>query len=257
MTRQADYTGLGATAWDLFSGTEPGRDYPFFARILADNPGRALDVGCGTGRLLLDFLHAGYDVEGVEPSADMRMILHRNAADRGLKPVVYDQLMQTLDLPHTYQTLLVPCGSFQLVIDRAEAFEALHRFYTHLDPGGLLVLTISNMLGLFSVTLEGPGDWGLRARQPLPDGTEVEKHARLDRLDKLDQSLESTLRYRRLRGEAVVEEVFCNGDMRWYVVNELAVMLEHVGFSSIRVSGTYTDAAPTDDDEWFTFSASR
>lgn len=79
MHRLADYTGLGAVAWELFSGTEPGRDHPYFERVLIQNPGLALDVGCGTGRLLLDFLRAGHEVEGVEPSADMRTILQRNA----------------------------------------------------------------------------------------------------------------------------------------------------------------------------------
>jgi len=257
MPRMEDYTGIGAVAWELFSGTEAGRDYPFFERVLQEHPGRALDVGCGTGRLLLNFLQTGYDVEGVEPSTDMRSILQRNAAGLGLKPVVYDQLMQTLNLPHMYQTILVPCGSFQLVIDRGEAFEALRRFHAHLESGGILVLTLYNMLGLFGGTLEGSGDWGLRARQALPDGTELEKHARLDGLSKLDQTLASTLRYRRLRGQEVVEEEFCNGDMRWYVMNELAVMLEHVGFGNIRVTGNYTDAAPTDDDEVFSVLASK
>ncbi len=66
MTRMADYTGLAAMARDLFSGPEPGRDDACFTRILQEHPGRALDVGCGTGRLLLAFLQAGYDIEGVE-----------------------------------------------------------------------------------------------------------------------------------------------------------------------------------------------
>jgi len=257
MTRRDDYTGLAAVAWELFSGSDPGRDHSFFENILQARPGRSLTVGCGTGRLLLPLLEGGYDIEGVEPSADMRAILHRAAASRFLQPVVYDQLMQTLDLPHTYQTILVPCGSFQLVTDRLEAFEALRRFHAHLEPGGLLVLTIANMLGVFGVTLEEPGDWGLRARQPLPDGTELEKHARLDHIDKLDQSLGSTLRYRRMRGSDIVEEEFCNGDMRWYVMHELTLMLQLVGFSEVRVTGAYTDAAPTDSDDVLCFLATR
>ncbi len=107
-----DYTGLGAIAWEVFSGSEPGRDHSFFKRILTDNPGLALDVGCGAGRLLLDFIEAGHAVEGVEPSADMRAMIARKAAEFGLEPLVYDQMMQALELPHTYRTILVPCGSF-------------------------------------------------------------------------------------------------------------------------------------------------
>jgi SAM-dependent methyltransferase len=256
MTRTDDYTGLAAVAWELFSGTDTGRDYAFLERVLKENPGRTLEVGCGTGRLLLHFLRAGYEVEGVEPSFDMRTILQRNAVGLGLEPVVYDQSMQELDLPHRYRTILIPCGSFQLVIDHGEAFEALRRFHAHLEPGGILVLTLYNMLSILGVTLDGSGEWGLRACQLLPDGTEMQKHARLDSLSKLDQTLASTLRYRRLRGEEVVEEEFCNGDMRWYVMHELSMMLKHVGFGNVRVTGNYTDAAPTDGDEVLSFVAS-
>ena len=252
-----DYTGLGAIAWELFSGSEPGRDHSFFKRILTDNPGLALDVGCGTGRLLLDFIGAGYAVEGVEPSADMRAMIARNAAEFGLEPIVYDQMMQALDLPHTYRTILVPCGSFQLVVDRGQALETLRRFHAHLEPGGILVLILYNMLGIMGARLEGPAEWGLRARQQMPDGTELQKHARLDGLNKLDQTLDSTLRYRRLRGDEVVEEQLCNGDMRWYFMHEMTLMLERAGFTDIRVTGSYTDAPPTEDDDVFAFVATR
>lgn len=257
MDRHADYTGLGAVAWELFSGDAPGRDQAFFRCILQDHPGPALDVGCGTGRLLLDFLQVGHDIDGVEPSADMRVLLQRNAAARGLAPVVYDQVMQRLDLPRTYQVIIVPCGSFQLVIDRDEAIETLRRFHQHLDRGGVLVLTISNMLGILEVKHAGAGEWGFRARQALPDGTELEKHARLDALHRLEQTLESTVRYRRLRGDEVVEEHLCTGDMRWYVLHELTLMLEQTGFGDIRITGGYTDAALTEDDDVLTFVATR
>jgi SAM-dependent methyltransferase len=257
MDQMVDYTGLGAVAWERFSGPEPGRDAPFFARILQTNPGPALDVGCGIGRLLLPYLQAGYEIEGVEPSADMRTILQRTAAALGLEPVVYDQVMQALDLPRRYRTIIVPCGSFQLVVDRGEAFETLRRFHAHLDPDGVLVLTIHNMLGILGVKVEGTGEWGLRARQSLGDGTELEKHARLEGVNLLDQTLRSTVRYRRLRGDLVIEEQYCNGDLRWYFRHELTLMLELVGFSEVRVTGTYTDTAPTDGDEVLCFVTTK
>lgn len=165
--------------------------------------------------------------------------------------------MQALDVPRSYRTIFVPCGSFQLVVDREEAFETLRRFHAHLESGGVLVLTVHNMMGILGVKLEGPGEWGLRARQPLPDGTDLAKHARLERLNRIEQTLASTVRYRRLCGEEVVEEQHCNGDMRWYFMHELTLMLEQTGFGDIRVTGDYTDKAPTDDVGVLSFCATR
>jgi hypothetical protein len=202
-------------------------------------------------------LRAGLSVDGVEPSADMRAIIRRNGTDLTPQPVVFDQVMERLDLPHRYRTIVVPCGSFQLVRDREAAFEALRGFHAHLEPGGVLVLTIHNMLGIVGARLEEPGEWGLRARQSLPDGTVLEKHARLDQLDQIDQTLDSTVRYRRVRGEEVVEEQFSDGGMRWYFVHELQLMMEHTGYRDIQVTGTYSYALPTVDDEVWCFRGVR
>ena len=239
-----DYTELGAVAWDLFSGTEPGPDHPFFEDAIRRHGGPALDVGCGTGRLLLPFLRAGLDIDGIEPSPDMLAICRRKAEEQGLTPALYRQTVQTLDVPCTYRTIIVPCGTIQLVVDREEAFEALRRLHAHLDPGGLLVLTLYNRW--HAMEHEQVGEWTFRAREPLPDGSEVAKHARVDARHLIEQTLDVTVRYQRLRDGQVVEEQLVPAPERWYFVHELTLMLERTGFHVDRVTGDYTDEPPRD-----------
>jgi len=45
-----------------------------------------------------------------------------------------------------------------------------------------------------------------------------------------------------------VEEECCTGHMQWYSTHELTLMFEHVSFTAIRVTGTYTDAVAKDTD---------
>lgn len=252
---EEDYTGLAATVWDVFSGDEPGRDHAFFERAVAVGRGVALDVGCGSGRLLRPFLRAGLEVEGVDPSADILAICRRRAEAEGLFPVLYQRTMQELDLPRDYRTIFVPCGSFQLVVDRAEAFEALRRFHGHLEPGGTLILTVFNRWR--EMTAERMGKWVLRHRESLRDGTELVKHARVESQNLLDQTLAVTVRYRRERDGLIVEEQMCPTTERWYFVHELTLMLEAVGFHDIRVTGNYTDDPPTDEADVLAFFATN
>jgi SAM-dependent methyltransferase len=235
-----DYTGLATVAWDLFSGEAPGPDHPFFRKLLEQNLGPALDVGCGTGRLLLPYLSAGLEVEGVDPTGDMLARCREKAEQRGLAPVLYRQSMETLDLPRRYRTIFVPCGTFQLVVDRDAAFEALRRFRRHLEPGGVLALTIFNRWK--EMESEELGEWKLRARGALPDGTELVKDAMTDRRDLIEQTLTVQVRCRLFQSERLLREQVCPTAERWYFKHEATLMLEKAGFRVTRVTGNYTDA---------------
>jgi SAM-dependent methyltransferase len=77
MPEDYEYRGLMAQAWDLLRGDTSGwPDRAFYRSFIEQRGGAALDVGCGTGRLLLDYLQAGLDVDGVDNSPEMLAIPH-------------------------------------------------------------------------------------------------------------------------------------------------------------------------------------
>jgi SAM-dependent methyltransferase len=70
--RDFEYRGLMALSWDLLRGdTSNWSDRAFFQDVIRRRGEPALDVGCGTGRLLLDYLGQGVDVDGVDVSPEM------------------------------------------------------------------------------------------------------------------------------------------------------------------------------------------
>src|SRR5437762_1096266 len=112
-----EYTGLIADNWDLLRGDTSNWEDRFFYKDLINKSGQpALDIGCGTGRLLLDFLGDGIDIDGVDNSPEMLALCKEKAQKLGLQPTVYLQTMETLDLPRKYRTIIVPSSSFQLII---------------------------------------------------------------------------------------------------------------------------------------------
>jgi hypothetical protein len=54
-----DYRGLAAECYDLWFGDEPFWDQAFFHDRIRRNGGVALEMACGTGRLLVPFLRDG------------------------------------------------------------------------------------------------------------------------------------------------------------------------------------------------------
>ena len=136
-----EYRGLKAATWDLLRGdTSRWGDRATFREVIARHGQPVLDVGCATGRLLLNYLAEGIDIDGVDLSPEMLALCRAKAAARGLNPTLYQQAMETLDLPRRYRSILVPSSTFQLLTDAEQARNAMRHFFDHLLPGGALAM---------------------------------------------------------------------------------------------------------------------
>src|SRR4051794_29161880 len=132
-----EYKGLMAQAWDVLRGDTSQWDDRFFYLEAIQRYGQpVLDVGCGTGRLLLDYLHQGIDIDGIDNSPEMVSLCRAKAEQLGLVVRLYEQPMEAVALPRTYRTILIPSSSLQLLIDPATVEQALQRLLAHLEAGG-------------------------------------------------------------------------------------------------------------------------
>jgi ubiquinone/menaquinone biosynthesis C-methylase UbiE len=234
-----EYRGLIAKSWDLLRGdTSQWSDRYFFWGVIVESGTPALDVGCGTGRLLLDYLSDGLDVEGVDVSPEMLTLLLEKASKLGMQPQVYLQAMESLDLPRKYRTIIVPSSSFQFVADLAQAEGVMERFYAHLEPGGKLA--ISFMLAYEGESQEGgtrTSEWQLAGEEGRPaNGTSVRRWTR-STID-FDQKLEHTEdRYEILKDGKVVEveEYSRSPATRWYTQEESAELFYRTGFEKVQL----------------------
>jgi ubiquinone/menaquinone biosynthesis C-methylase UbiE len=87
----------------------------FFLDVIGQYGEPVLDIGCGTGRLLLDYLAQGIDIDGVDNSGEMLAICRTKAQRQGMPaPALYQQRMEQLKLPRSYRTILGPSSVLQL-----------------------------------------------------------------------------------------------------------------------------------------------
>ena len=254
--------GVTARWWAEFNTSGPEIDY-FRRYVEAGQP--ALDLACGTGRLLLPYLREGLDVDGCDVSADM-LALCREAAEReGLEPRLYEQAKQELDLPRRYRTIFM-CGALGVGGTRADDMETLRRVYEHLEPGGTFVVDLE-------VPYDNPAQWKYwlpeeRKQLPLPrkehgererasDGTEYELRTRLLELDPLEQRATIEMQGFRWRdGELVAQDEHVL-TLMLYFKSEVVLMLERAGFADVTVRAALTDAEPTGDDDFLVYTAVR
>ena len=233
-----EYRGMMAAAWDLLRGDTSNWEDRFFYRDLIVRYGQpVLDVGCGTGRLLLDYLAQGIDIDGVDVSPEMLAICTEKAQRLGLHPRVFEQVMQELDLPRTYRTIMVPSSSFQLLTDPRDAQESMRRFFRHLEPGGMLVMPFMLLWSGSTPQRIVQGTWEPNGEAVRPeDGSTIRRWTR-STFDVAVQ-LESTEdRYEVLRNGAVVatETHVRSPATRWYTQQQARHLYEEAGFTHIQI----------------------
>jgi SAM-dependent methyltransferase len=253
MTDDYEYRGMIAQAWDLLRGDYSGwPDRPFWRAIVERKGGAALDVGCGTGRLLLDYLAAGLDVDGVDNSPEMLAICREKAATAGLDLTgrLFEQSMEALDLPRRYATIFVPSLSFQLLTDLDAARRALERFREHLAPGGVLVASFK--LRLWPGRKTPPqmewSDWFKLAEAPRPeDGLVVRRWIR-EKYDHEAQVQHEENRYELLRDSVVIETERHSRSpcVRWWTQAQALAAFEDAGFAEVMSTArdTFDPAGP-------------
>lgn len=258
---QADYeyTGLIATTWDLLRGdTSHWPDRSLYRDVIVASGQPALDVGCATGRLLLDYLAEGLDVEGVDLSPEMLAICRAKAPSLGLQPTLYQQAMEALDLPRRYRTIIVSSSSFQLLTDPADAATAMQRFFDHLEPGGTLVMPFM-ILGPREAGGEaGFEDWRLLERVRPEDGALVRRRSR-SRYDLAAQLEHTEDRYEVLRDDTLIasEHHARSPATRWYTQEQAIALYQRAGLVNIRLLSRFSHQPASDQDTLFTVLGTR
>lgn len=126
-------------------------DIPFMLSQAAETGGPVLEVGCGSGRLLVPLAGAGYDVIGVDDSPEMlaRAEVRLSAQPPGVRERVrfIRADVRALDLSSQNGFSLVLFGNNTFMhLDEAGAGASLKRLRPLLLPGGRLLIDVMNPL---------------------------------------------------------------------------------------------------------------
>jgi SAM-dependent methyltransferase len=108
--------------------------------------GSILELACGSGRVLLPLAQAGYEITGVDSSAEMLKLARQRVELAGALEHCHlvQQDISRLHLSQKFQLSFIALGSFAHITSRTAQRQTLQAIRTHLSAGGLFILDISN-----------------------------------------------------------------------------------------------------------------
>ena len=119
-------------------------DLPFWLSLASQAGDPILELGCGTGRVLLPLARAGHRCFGLDRDLAMLDFLQSHAElDLPHRPLLFAADISQFRLAQRFQLILLPCNTFStLEVGARQACLALIR--EHLVPGGSFALSLPN-----------------------------------------------------------------------------------------------------------------
>jgi SAM-dependent methyltransferase len=232
---------------DLYDLVVPYRNRPdvaFFVDEAVASGGPVLEVGCGTGRVLIPTARAGVEITGVDSSDTMlarcRESLAAETDEVRSRVTLVRGDMREFDLGKQFRLITLPFRPFQHLLTVEDQLACLHTLHRHLASGGRLILD------LFFPWLQAliKDDLGVESDAEdeftMPDGRRVVRtHKIIDR-DLFEQLIQSELIYYVTHPDGRTERLVHAFPLRYLFRFEAEHLLALAGFE---VEALYSDYA--------------
>lgn len=238
-------------------------DLPLYVEVARAQGRRVLEVACGTGRVALPLVRAGFDVTGIDASTHMLALAQDKLdAEPGLpgkaRLVHADMRDFCLADEAPFDLALMAVKSFAYLTERQDQLRCLHTIAAHLRPGGLLAIDL----------LHPRPEWLGAARGTMRDDL---LHQRADGRGTTLWRVESVVstdlsrQVRTIRSVyeaidehgAVVTKRFVEWPYRWTYRFEAEHLLERAGFAIEDLFGGYAHEPFTSSSDAMVFLARK
>jgi SAM-dependent methyltransferase len=218
------------------------KDFPyaidFYVGLAREAKGPVLDIGCGTGRILLPCMQAGADVDGLDLSEAMLNTLRQKAAALHLAPGLYRADMSDFRLPRRYALIMITFNAFIHNLTQETQLRCLELCRQHLAPEGVLVFdTYFPTLAILGAP-ENTRALELEMRHPqtgLP--LRLYDTRSFNRVEQIQHSLNEI---EILDGEGNVQTIHRSTfRVRWTYKAEMALLLRVAGFARWEIFGDF------------------
>ena len=226
-----EYEGVLSRNYDALYGVmrDPSGDAAFYRQLAQEAGGPVLELGCGTGRVLLPIAALGIPCVGVDASPAMLAVLRGKNPPPNLELV--QASMETFDVgARRFALVTCPFRAFQHLLTVDAQLAALANVRRHLAPGGAFAFDVFDPKLAW---IAAPADTERLDATFMIDGVETRRFAST-RVDLATQVMEVTFRFEPAQtdGNTIVR-------LRWFYRYEIEHLLARVGFTDLTIYGGY------------------
>lgn len=231
---------------DLYDFVVPYQNRPdvaFFVEAAKESGGPVLEVGCGTGRILVPTAQAGIGIVGLDLSSHMLKVCRERL--QGEPEEVRSRVrlvqadMRDFELSQTFQLVTIPFRPFQHLTTVEDQLACLKSIHHHLAKGGKLVLDIFNPM-VKSLTRDNLGEEvGDEPEFTTPDGRRVIRRSKTVSRDLFNQVIHVELIYYVTYPDGRQERLVHAFPMRYLFRFEAEHLLVRSGFEVEQVYADY------------------
>lgn len=250
-----------AEYYDCIPGYCDRADQDFYLDQARRAGGTILELGCGTGRVLIPLAGAGYDITGLDLSPHMLSKCRQKLAAQPEKTqdrvLLAQASMVDFQLNRVFDLVIAPFRSFQHLLSIEEQLACLHCINRHLVMGGTLILD------LFQVKLDRIYDPKYLeevedfAETELPDGTRLRRSSRISAFHRAEQYNDVELIYHITHPDGSKERLVQAFPFRYFFRYEVEHLLTLRGFEVVGIYGDYDRSALHSDSPEMIFVARK
>jgi SAM-dependent methyltransferase len=245
MDRAGGYQAYDFVA-ELYDHIPPYHERPdvvFWVEAALASGGPVLEVGCGTGRVLIPTARVGIEIVGLDLSTHMLRVCRERLAtepeDVQARARLVEADMCDFDLARTFQLVTVPFRPFQHLTTVEDQRACLACIHHHLAAHGRLILDLFNP-SLHVLTREDEGrELGDDPPFALPEGRQVTRRYRTVSRDLFNQINHVEIIYYVTHPDGRQERLVHAFPMRYLFRYEAEHLLARCGFALEHVYADY------------------
>ena len=210
-------------------------DVQFYVDAGVESGGPVLEIGCGTGRVLIPTARAGLEITGIDGSPAMLATCRRRLAEES--PEVQSRVtlleadMRDFRVGRRFALVTIPFRPFQHLLTVEDQLACLATVRDHLREDGRLVFDLFNPSLDALVKMPVGEEFGAEPEFTMPDGRRVVRSNKLIAADRFRQVNQFELLYDVTHPDGRTERVVHAFFMRYLFRYETEHLLARAGFT--------------------------